>query len=91
MKLTEEDVKKYGTKDELKEIFGNKKPLTKDDAYERISKSRDGWRHWKQRERFTEEYLLTLKDELQRFLRGVEETILNFYEEETEEEFSNRG
>ena len=90
MKLTKEDVKKYGTKKELKEIFGKKTPLTADDAYARVNRSRVGWGHWSQVERWTEGYLLALRDELQSFLKGVEEQILDFYEEETEKEFSKK-
>lgn len=91
MKLTKEDIKKYGTEEELKEIFGKKKtPLTADDAVARVNRSRTGWMAWDEEERFTEEYLLTLRDNLQNFLRGVEEAILDFYEQETEKEFSER-
>jgi hypothetical protein len=87
MKLSKEDIKKYGTVKEqkaLKEALpglradykeagidfeGDK--LTADDAVARVNRARHGWLAPEDAKNFTEDYLLTLKEELEKFIERV--------------------
>jgi uncharacterized FlaG/YvyC family protein len=79
MKLTREDIKKYGTKKELKEIFEDNK-LTTDDAVAQVNGAMMGWLSPEERKNFTEDYLLTLKEELEKFIKRVNEELEFLYD-----------
>jgi len=71
MEITKEDILKYGTKDEIKEMFGSDK-LNAADAITRVNRALGGWLSIEERKNFTEEYLLTLRNKLYEFIEAVE-------------------
>jgi len=71
MKINREDIQKYGTKEEIKEIFGSDK-LNAADAITRVNRALGGWLSIQERKNFTEEYLLTLRKKLYEFIEAVE-------------------